>query len=62
VVDRVVYASTLRNETTAFGWRSGRAVWRFADGKYVPVSGSGKRLLIHGERRLYAVEERRRHG
>jgi outer membrane protein assembly factor BamB len=62
VVDKVVYASTLRNVTTAFGWRNGRTVWRFADGKYVPVSGSGERLLIHGERRLYAVEEKRRHG
>jgi outer membrane protein assembly factor BamB len=62
VVDKVVYASTLRNETTAFGWRNGRTVWKFADGKYVPVSGSGERLLIHGERRIYAVEERRRQG
>ena len=60
VVDKVVYASTLRNETTAYSWRSGRTVWRFGDGEYVPVSGSGERLLIHGERRLYAVEGRRR--
>ena len=60
VVDKVVYASTLRNETTAYSWRSGRTVWSFGDGKYVPVSGSGERLLIHGERRLYAVEGRRR--
>jgi outer membrane protein assembly factor BamB len=60
VVDKVVYASTLRNETTAYSWRSGRTVWRFGDGKYVPVSGSGERLLIHGEHRLYGVEGRRR--
>lgn len=58
VVDKLVYAATLRNETTAYDWRDGRTVWSSPDGKYVPVSGSGERLLIHGERRLYAVEEK----
>jgi outer membrane protein assembly factor BamB len=60
VVNKVVYAATLRDETTAYGWKHGNVLWRFGDGKYVPVSGSGERLLIHGARRIYAVEQRGR--
>jgi hypothetical protein len=33
---------------------------RFPDGAFVPVSGNGGRLLLHGFSRLYAVEPRRR--
>ena len=36
--------------------KSGRVLFRFPHGEYVPVSGSGKRLLLHGYSRLYAVE------
>ena len=38
--------------------RSGRVVLNFPHGEYVPVSGSGKRLLLHGYSRVYAVVER----
>ena len=31
----------------------------FPHGAYVPVSGGGDRLLLHGYSRLYAVEQRR---
>ena len=29
-------------------------------GDYVPVSGNGRRLLLHGFSRLYAVDPKRR--
>ena len=35
-------------------------IFRFPDGAFVPVSGNGRRLLLHGFSRLYAVEHRRR--
>ena len=34
----------------------GRVLLRFPHGEYVPVSGSGGRLLLHGYSRIYAVE------
>jgi hypothetical protein len=40
--------------------RSGRVIFRFPHGRYVPVSGSGGRLLLHGYSRIWAVEPRRR--
>ena len=36
--------------------RTGRTVLTFPHGDYVPVSGNGMRLLLHGFSRLYAVE------
>ena len=39
---------------------SGRQRFTFPDGDYVPLSGNGGRLLLHGYSRLYAVEPRRR--
>ena len=39
---------------------TGRNIFRFPDGNYVPVSGNGRLLLMHGFSRLYAVEPRRR--
>ena len=41
--------------------RSGRRVLTFPHGDYVPVSGNGMRLLLHGFSRLYAVEPKRPH-
>ena len=32
---------------------------RFPHGEYVPVSGNGRRLLLHGYSRIWAVESRR---
>jgi hypothetical protein len=39
--------------------RNGRVLFRFPHGEYVPVSGNGARLLLHGYSRLYAVAPRR---
>ena len=40
--------------------KSGRVLLRFPHGEYVPVSGNGGRLLLHGYSRLYAVQPRAR--
>ena len=37
-----------------------QTAWTFPHGKYVPVSGSGERLLLHGANKLFAVEHKRR--
>jgi outer membrane protein assembly factor BamB len=58
-VDGLVYGASLEGRTTAWRWRTGKAVWRFPHGKYVPVSGSGERLLLHGATELFAVENKR---
>lgn len=60
VVAGVAYAASFNNRITAWHWRSGRKLWTFPHGRYVPVSGNGGRLLIHGVRRLWAVEPKRR--
>jgi outer membrane protein assembly factor BamB len=60
VVAGVAYAASFNDRITAWHWRSGRKLWRFPHGRYVPVSGNGGRLLIHGVNRLWAVEPKRR--
>jgi len=60
VVDGLVYAAALEGRTSAWNWRNGKTVWTFGDGEYVPISGGGGRLLIHGSHGLYAVEHKRR--
>jgi outer membrane protein assembly factor BamB len=60
IVAGVVYAASLEDRTTAWHWRSGRTLWRFPHGEYVPVSGNGARLLIHGRAKIWAVEPKRR--
>ena len=59
VVGDVVYFSNFEHRVYAFDARTGRRVLRFPDGAYVPVSGSGGRLLLHGYSRVYAVDPRR---
>jgi outer membrane protein assembly factor BamB len=59
VVDGLVYAASLEGRTTAWNWKTGNTVWTFPHGKYVPVSGSGERLLLHGATELFAVEHKR---
>ena len=56
VVDGVVYAGSFAHRIVGADARSGRVVFRFPHGEYVPVSGSGGRLLLHGYSRIYAVE------
>jgi outer membrane protein assembly factor BamB len=60
VVDGLVYAASLEGRTTAWNWKTGNTAWTFPHGKYVPVSGSGERLLLHGANELFAVEHKRR--
>ncbi|HYY76787.1 MAG TPA: PQQ-binding-like beta-propeller repeat protein, partial [Gaiellaceae bacterium] len=60
VVAGVVYAASLEDHTTGWHWRSGRTLWNFPHGEYVPVSGNGARLLFHGRRDIWAVEPKRR--
>jgi eukaryotic-like serine/threonine-protein kinase len=56
VVDGVVYAGSFAHRIVGADAKSGRVLFRFPHGEYVPVSGSGRRLLLHGYSRLYAVE------
>jgi outer membrane protein assembly factor BamB len=55
VVAGVAYAGSFAHRILGVNARSGRVVLRFPHGEYVPVSGSGRRLLLHGYSRIYAV-------
>ena len=59
VVGGVAYAGT-RHRIVGADAKSGRVLLRFPHGDYVPVSGNGRRLLLHGFSRLYAVDPKRR--
>ena len=58
VVDGVAYAGSFAHRILGVDVRSGRVVLDFPHGQYVPVSGAGRRLLLHGYSRLYAVVRR----
>jgi outer membrane protein assembly factor BamB len=58
VVDGVAYAGSFAHRILGVDARSGRIVLDFPHGQYVPVSGAGDRLLLHGYSRVYAVERR----
>ena len=58
VVDGVAYAGSFSHRIVGVDARSGRVVLDFPHGEYVPVSGSGRRLLLHGYSRIYAVVRR----
>jgi outer membrane protein assembly factor BamB len=60
VVAGVVYAASMGSRTTAWDWRTGRTLWTFPHGRYVPVSGNGARLLMHGGGRVWAVVPKKR--
>jgi outer membrane protein assembly factor BamB len=55
VVDGVAYAGSFAHRILGVDARSGRVVLSFPHGEYVPVSGAGRRLLLHGYSRIYAV-------
>jgi outer membrane protein assembly factor BamB len=59
VVDKVAYAGSTHGSMVGADARNGRVLFRFPHGEYVPVSGNGSRLLLHGYSRLYAVARRR---
>ena len=58
VVANVVYFSNTSRRTYGLDARTGRMLMAFGDGNYVPVSGNGSRLLIHGFATLYGVVPR----
>jgi outer membrane protein assembly factor BamB len=58
VVDGVAYAGSFAHRIVGVDARTGRVVLNFPHGEYVPVSGDGSHLLLHGYSRLYAVVER----
>jgi len=58
VVDGIAYAGSFAHRILGVAARSGREVLDFPHGEYVPVSGGGRRLLLHGYSRVYAVEHR----
>lgn len=60
IVAGIVYAASIDDTLRAWNWRTGRPAWSWPHGEYVPVSGNGERLLIHGLKRIWAVESRRR--
>ena len=55
VVAGVVYFSNTGRRTYGLNARTGRGLMSFGDGDYVPVSGNGGKLLLHGYSTLYAV-------
>lgn len=60
IVSGIAYAASFANRTVGVNVRTGRVIFRFPHGQYVPVSGNGRRLLLHGYSKLWAVEPRRR--
>jgi outer membrane protein assembly factor BamB len=58
VVAGVAYAGSFAHRILGVDASSGRVVLDFPHGEYVPVSGSGRRLLLHGYSRIYAVMRR----
>jgi outer membrane protein assembly factor BamB len=60
VVSGVVYAGSTWGRITGVDAKNGRVVLRFPHGEYVPVSGNGGRLLLHGYSRLWAVEPKQK--
>ncbi len=60
VVNGVVYAGSFGSRITAWNWRSGRVLWSFPHGRYVPVSGNGSVLLMHGGGKIWGVVPKRK--
>ena len=55
VVDGVAYAGSFSHRIVGADVGTGDVVVTFPHGEYVPVSGAGSRLLLHGYSRIYAV-------
>jgi outer membrane protein assembly factor BamB len=58
VVAGIAYAGSFSHRIFGVDALTGRVVLRFPHGEYVPVSGAGNRLLLHGYSRVYAVTKR----
>ncbi len=59
-MDGIVYFANRQHRIYGVTRAPAAQVFRFPDGAFVPVSGNGGRLLLHGFSRLYAVEPRHR--
>ena len=55
-VGGVAYAGTFAHRILGVDVATGKPLLDFPHGEYVPVSGNGGRLLLHGYSRLFAVE------
>jgi outer membrane protein assembly factor BamB len=55
VVDGVAYAGSFAHRILGVDARNGHVLLDFPHGEYVPVSGDGSHLLLHGYSRVYAV-------
>src|SRR5206468_2640902 len=55
VVDGVAYAGTFAHRIVGVDAGTGRVLLDFPHGQYVPVSGNGGKLLLHGYYRLLAA-------
>jgi outer membrane protein assembly factor BamB len=60
IVDGVAYASSFSGHTVGVDVLSGRVIFRFPHGHYVPISGNGGRLLLHGYQTVWGIEPRHR--
>ena len=60
VVDGVVYFANRHHRIYGLDARTGRQLMRWPDGDFVPVSGNGRLLLLHGFSRLYAMAPKHR--
>jgi outer membrane protein assembly factor BamB len=58
VVGGVAYAGSFADRIYGVDALSGRVLLRFPAGQYVPVSGNGGKLLLHGYSRVFAVTPR----
>jgi outer membrane protein assembly factor BamB len=59
VVDGVVYAGSFAHRIVGADARTGRILFRFAHGEYVPLSANGGRALLVGYNRVFAAFPRR---
>jgi outer membrane protein assembly factor BamB len=59
IVDGIAYIGSFSHRIFGVDVHTGRTVLTFPHGEYVPVSGNGMRLLLHGFSRVYAVEPKR---
>jgi outer membrane protein assembly factor BamB len=60
IVNGVVYAGSMNSRITAWNWSNGRQLWTFPHGRYVPVSGNGSVLIMHGGGSIWGVVPKRR--
>jgi outer membrane protein assembly factor BamB len=52
----LVYFATLKGESFALNARSGKQVWKFADGRYASVVADAERVYQVGTGRVYGLE------